>query len=241
MYSMEKLQFECEQYKLYSPDSLKYITDNMHEILLSKIEEYKKIFNIADFEQLHINYFDDLEKFRSFVLGLRGENAKIMPYARGTVVRGMINICLDTDTKVGSKKYYKILCAANHELFHILYRKHILLYDSSKRIVWYDEGMAQFMSGENDNQDFLQFYEKVKEDTKRKPNLNEISHGNDFICNDYNGYDLSYLAIRYLSELLSESEFTNLMGNFEQIKHYGETILDDMFEYYDKKFVSKSL
>lgn len=36
---------------------------------------------------------------------------------------------------------------------------------------------------------------------------------NDWKCNDYNEYDLSYLAIRYLSELLSESK-TLWQNNF---------------------------
>lgn len=54
---MEKLQYECMEYKLYSPDSLKYITDNMHDILISKIKEYKELFDIDNIEQLQINYF----------------------------------------------------------------------------------------------------------------------------------------------------------------------------------------
>ena len=39
---------------------------------------------------------------------------------------------------------------ASHELVHILYLKYILNNDYDKRIVWYDEGMAQYVSGEKD-------------------------------------------------------------------------------------------
>lgn len=241
---MEKLQFECEQYKLYSPDSLKYITDNMHKILLPKIEEYKKIFNICDFKQVQINYFDDLEKFRNFICELRGDKNYLPEYARGTYDRGMINAFIE-NAPIDSPQYNYELYKANHELFHILYMKYILQNDYSKRIVWYDEGMAQFMSGQNDkmldDEIFKEFYKKVREETKRIPNLNEVIHGSGFRNADYDAYDLSYIAIRYLNEILSEKEFICLMIDFEQIKNYGKTVLNDMFEYYDKKFDSEIL
>ena len=242
---MEKLQFECEQYKLYSPDSLKYITDNMHAVLLSKIEEYKKLFNIDDFKQLQINYFDDLEKFRKFIYELRGEKDSLPKYAGGTYDRGMINAFIQSNIPNDSPQYNSKLYMASHELFHILYMKYILQNDYSKRIVWYDEGMAQFMSGEKDkllnDETFKEFYQKVRESTKRFPDLNEIKHGSSFCNEHYNGYNLSFLAIRYLSEILSENEFICLMSDFEQIKNYGRTILNNMFDYYDKKLISKSL
>lgn len=236
---MEKLQFECKQYKLYSPDSLKYITDNMHEILLAKIEEYKKIFNIDNFEQLQINLFDDLEKFRSFVNELRGGKDFLPEHARGIFSEEMISAYIEPNIIINSPMYYNRLYLSCHELFHILYEKYILQYDKSKRIVWYDEGMAQYMSGEKDvlinDILFKHFYNKVKADIKRIPNLNKLSSGSNFKCDDYNGYELSYLAIRYLSEVLSENDFISLMSDFEQIKKYGETILNDMFLYYNKK------
>lgn len=242
---MEKLQFECKQYKLYSPDSLKYITDNMYEILLSKIEDYKRLFNIDAFEQIQINYFDDLEKFRNFIYDLRGEKSSLPEYAQGTYDREMINAFIQNNILIDSPRYNSKLYMASHELFHILYMKYVLQNDYSKRIVWYDEGIAQFMSGEKDKLlneiAFKQFYEKVKETTKKIPNLNTIIHGNSFCNNDYNGYDLSYLAIRYLNEILSEEEFKELMSNFAQIRDYGETILNDMFEFFDNRFIGKSL
>ena len=43
---MEKLQFENEQFILYSPDSLKYITDNMQNILTKSFEYYKILFDV---------------------------------------------------------------------------------------------------------------------------------------------------------------------------------------------------
>ncbi len=242
---MEKLQIECKQYKLYSPDSLNYITDNMHQILTYKIEEYKKMFNIGDFDQLQINYFDDLEKFRNFIYELRGDKESLPEYAHGTYDNGMINAFIQNNIIVGSPLYKKKLYMASHELFHIMYMKYILKNDYSKRVVWYDEGMAQFMSGENDElldlENLKNFYINVKEFTKIIPNLNEIKHGKSFCNENYNGYNLSYLCVRYLSEILTEEEFKDLMSNFEMIENYGKSILTDMFQYYDNKIIKKSL
>ena len=235
---MKKLQFECKEYKLYSPDSLKYITDNMHDILIKKIKEYQQLFDIKELEQIQINFFDDINKFRSFIYDLRGESASLPEYAVGTFDNGMINAFIDKDILTVSDKYMKKIYMASHELFHILYRKYVYK-NGYNRIVWYDEGMAQFMSGEKDHlldiDKFKKYYFSVKENTKEIPNINEIKHGNSFKNELYNGYDISYLCVKYLNEILNENEFRNLMTNFDKIRDYGNTIVEDMFCYYDSK------
>ena len=236
---MEKLQYECNEYKLYSPDSLKYITDNMHDILLSKINEYRELFNINNLEQIQINYFDDLDKFREFIYEIRGEKESLPEYATGTYDKGMINAYIESNIIINSHKYEKKIYLPCHELFHIMYMKYILNNDYSKRIVWYDEGMAQYLSGENDyllnDERFKKYYIHVKENTKVIPEINNLKHGNSFCNDNYNGYDLSYLAVRYLHDTLNKNDFKELMSNFSLIKKYGQTIINDMFLYYDKK------
>ena len=72
---------------------------------------------------------------------------------------------------INPKNQLERIYTASHELFHILYMKYILKDDYSKRIVWYDEGMAQFMSGEKDylkeGNNFKQYFLKVRETTKK--------------------------------------------------------------------------
>ena len=118
--------------------------------------------------------------------------------------------------------------------------KYILKNDYSKRIVWYDEGMAQFMSGEKDKYSdkdcFKNFYLKVKEETKSIPDLNVLEHGESFCNNKYNGYDLSYLCVRYLVYILKPDEFRLLMSDFSQIRNYGNKIIYKMFDYFDNIF-----
>lgn len=205
------------------------------ELLNNKMNEYVQLFDIEKIDSITVNYFDDLEEFRKFIYQLRGENNSLPAYARGTYDNGMINVCIDP------KKQMDSIYTAPHELFHILYMKYILKGNYNNRIVWYDEGMAQYFSGEKQKLDqeqlFIDFYIKVKENTKIIPNMNEITHGKSFYNDSYNGYDLSYLSIKYLSEIMSLEGFKKLMSDFNQIKMLGDSVVDDMFDYFDKKFI----
>lgn len=68
---MEKLQFDNDYITLYSPDTLNSVNSRLQDILLPKIEEYKKLFNIENYRKVIINYFDDINKFREFIYNAR--------------------------------------------------------------------------------------------------------------------------------------------------------------------------
>lgn len=213
--------------------SLKELADDTLLLLKVKIIEYEKLFGFSNENKIVINYFDNINDFRNFIYEIRGEKQSLPDYAKGTYDNDMVNAYINPEAQL--KRRY----TASHELFHILYKKYILNNDYSKRIVWYDEGMAQFMSGEKNYLDidnnFEKFYKTVKENTNVIPNLNDIKHGNLFYNENYNGYDLSYLSIRYLYEIIGENEFKKLMHDFEKIKEIGNNIIYDMFSYYDEK------
>lgn len=222
---------ESKLYKINYSDSLQELAEATIELLQRKIIEYKNLFNIEFDEQIIVNYFDNLKEFREFIYKIRGERESLPKYAKGTYDEGMVNAYIESD------KQLKRLYTASHELFHILYMKYILKNDYSKRIVWYDEGMAQFMSGEKDKyideEYFKRFYLRVKEQTIIIPNLNILEHGDSFCNNEYNGYDLSYLCIKYLNDILNPYEFRKLMSDFSKIKEYGDDLIYKMFDYYD--------
>ena len=230
---MQKI-IETDMCKINYSDSLQELAEATIKLLQTKIVEYKRLFNIQFEEQIVVNYFDDLEEFREFIYDIRGEKKSLPTYAKGTYDNDMVNAYIEPNEQL------KRLFTSSHELFHILYMKYILKNDYSKRIVWYDEGMAQFVSGEKEKyvneEKFKKFYLKVKEETKIIPNLNDIEHGNLFYNDKYNGYDLSYLAIKYLNDILNQEEFVKLMSDFSNIRKYGKDIVTNMFAYYDKKF-----
>lgn len=121
-----KKQFENNNFILYSPDTLKYITNNMEYILNNSLELYKKLFCIKEYRQVQINYFDDIISFRKFIYDLRKEKESLPKYAKGTFDKGMINAYIEKDIEINSALYHKKLYMASHELFHIMYDELIL-------------------------------------------------------------------------------------------------------------------
>lgn len=100
-----------------------------------------------------------------------------------------------------------------------------------KRILWFDEEMAQLFSGEyNFTKDLYdKFLKKFKKITKEISNLNDISHGTSFKNDKYNGYLLSLIAVKEIYDKLGFEKFRKIMYNEDEIIKYGESILSNIF------------
>lgn len=237
---MEKLQYENNDYVLYSPDSLKYVTNNMIDILNKKLDCYRKLFGVDKFRKVQINYFDNKDRFRKYIYKLRGENKSLPEYAQGTFDNGMINAYIDPSLSIGSDMYKKRLYLASHELFHIMY-KELIWQNNYDRITWFDEGMAQYFSGEYDellNNDFDAWASNVISSTKIIPNLNELKHNYNFVTDEYNGYKLSLIAIKYMHDILS-IDFKLLVHNPKEIIRYGDAVLEEVINYFQEKHITR--
>lgn len=235
---MEKIQFDNSNFILHSPDSLNYLTNDMESILSKYIEKYKKIFDIDEFRKVQINYFDDIEKFRNYIYELRGEKESLPEYAAGTFDNGMINTYINTNIDPSSWLFNHKKYNVTHELFHIMYKELIWEKNNQRRVVWFDEGMAQFFSGEYENEmnnNFSEWLEIIKTKTNEIPNLNNLEHGNSFKTEKYDGYKLSLLAVKYLYDTLGENEFKKLLYVPDKVLELGNTILDDALDYYQSK------
>ena len=64
------------------------------------------------------------------------------------------------------------------------------------------------------------------------PCINDLKHGSDFVNENYNGYDLAYLAVKYLIENNSDEDFYLIMRSKDAIKDIGENILNIAISYY---------
>lgn len=120
-----------------------------------------------------------------------------------------------------------------HELTHHLYKFHVYG-EENERITWVDEGIAQLLSRQrNDLKEESKFQSFVDENLKSidNINLNELSH-NDRSFGNNNGYNLSYIAIRYLYENNSHQEFVNIIKNREKLLKYGKIILKSIRKKY---------
>ena len=232
---MEKIQFENNNFILYSPDSLNYITNDMEKILNQSLELYYSLLGVNSFRKVQINYFDDLEKFRNYIYELRGEKDSLPDYAKGTFDNGMINAYIEPNIIEGTPLYNRRKYNASHELFHIMYQELILRKNNMDRIVWFDEGMAQFFSGEftKEIENFDDFVRITINNTKKVPDLNTLSHGSKFETDDYSGYKLSFIAVKYIYDQIGIQKFRELLYDINKIREYGRNILFEIIENYN--------
>lgn len=126
-----------------------------------------------------------------------------------------------------------------HELVHYLYKYYVYGKDN-ERITWVDEGLAQFFSGQKDDlRDYKTYNLFLEENLECCDNvdLNKLNH-NDRSFGNKNGYNLSYIAIRYLYETYNHEEFINIIKNKEKLLEFGSTILVQIKE---KKNTNKTI
>ena len=234
---MEKKQFENDNFVLYAPDSLKHIFRDLESILYDSLDKYKELFDVDSFRKVEIHYFDDKEDFREFVYKLKGDDS-LPKYSVGTSSCGVISAYIDSSIKEGDPIFNKRVHLASHELFHIMYHELVIFGKKREYLTWFDEGCAQFFSGEKEyelNEGFSEWFNKVKSETKVVPKLNNLSHGLGFKTDNYNGYDLSLLAVKNIYDVLGYDELKDLL-NEGNAYEYGYGILEDAFLFYDMEF-----
>ena len=121
-----------------------------------------------------------------------------------------------------------------HECIHIIYNSM-----TDKRIVWLDEGLAMNLSGERNNlkdEESFKNYMTQKISSMNPPsNMNQLSHGEMFVNEEYNGYELSYLAVRYLLETKSKDEIHEMIKNSYKALEIGNEILPCALNYFKIK------
>lgn len=227
---MEKVQLKNESYTLYGPDSLREIIKPALHVLDKKKLEFCKLFGVEDFRPFNIYIFDDVDKYREFV-GEQGSD-NIPEYSIGSFDKDIYAYINPED--------YKIQNLA-HELFHVMYKDLVWEKLNKPRIVWYDEGMAQMLSGERyDNADeyFKWCFTNTLETTKSFPeDLNSLKHEEKtFSTKDYDGYNLGYICVMYLREALSVNEFKDILYSPDEVNKIGQTVLNDAIDYYNKLY-----
>lgn len=190
--------------------------------------------------------FDNYEEWKEFYIS---RNRREPPeYSRGCF-ESENNLCYSVQkggVLYNTPLWFHTISANAHEAFHIYYKKYVYKDD---RIVWFDEGLAQYLSGENDlwinneermSSNFLTFYNNYKEIT----NLNDRIQGNSTVPDDlifsregiFDGYRMSLLAIKYLDSKYGISYIKELMKDNKSIRKLGETIINEMIEYYKERF-----
>lgn len=232
-----------DEFKLISPKSLDSFNNDFVNHTKRCLEDYKNLFETDNLDKLEIIIFDSLEDYRDDYR--QRFNREPPEYSRGNFGDKSMRIVIDQDLIPGTMYYNKAKSTGAHEAFHIYYRDFV--YAEAQRIVWFDEGMAQYFSREKDDysdDEFFKFYSKFRKSYVPINNLNERVQGNLSVPDDkifsrkgvINGYPLSYLVIKYLAETKGEDYLKLLMKDRAKILEYGDTILEDMITYFDDKF-----
>ena len=229
---MQVKQYEDKNFIIYAPNSLNQVVNYIINYTNNNLKNIFDFFSLNDFRRVIVNLFDNIDIFKNYISEIRKVDIATLPwYIKGTYDNGMINHYVD----ISKVKLSLIL----HELVHIIYKEIVLNNEYQKRVVWLDEGLAQNLSGENkvleNDEKFISFIDKILS-IENLPALNELSHGKNFSNNLYNGYDLSYLAVRYLIETKNHDEVLNIIRSNEKSLQIGNTILEDAIKFYCIKY-----
>ena len=203
---------------------IKFYTENENDYNNSFIEDvYKKIIEnrksilkklqLKDIRKIIINLYDDRKRFVKEIERDYRES-KVPIYCRGTIQNGKIYFLLDTQIERQTYKYEIELRKILHEYIHIIYNEYIL--NSKNRITWLDEGLAQNLSNEKGR--FLKKKFPILDSNINEIDLNSLKHEEGtFMTQNINGYDVSYLTVKYLIDTTSHDEFNKLIRNNEKI------------------------
>ena len=237
------------EFSVFSTRSLNEFNQEFIQHTQSKFEEFKGFFGVEKLSKLTFVLFDDLEEYRRY----RKEKTGIEPpvYSRGCFFEDTAVLVIEKLSEKGTKGFYfKRACGA-HEAFHVYYRD-LIYKDSNERVVWFDEGMAQYFSGEKeylDKKQLRDYYSKFKQNYMPISNLNDRRQGNSSVPDEeifqrkgvIDGYTISYLAIRYLVETKGIDFVKDVMKDRNKILELGKTITKEMLEYYNSKLLGLEL
>lgn len=232
-----------------SPESLSEYNNEFINYTKQKINEYKELFDVDSFDKLEFIIFDSLEDYRNNYREKFGEEPP--SYSRGNFNGNTVRMVIEENPLPETEAFYHKRATGAHEAFHIFYRS--LIYGNPQnRIVWFDEGMAQFVSGQKEHlndTEFAKYYQSFRKNYKPITNLNERIQGNTQVPDDkifkrkgvINGYAISYLAIRYLAETKGLDYLKELMHDNQKILELGNTVQKDMIKYYDEKLKQREV
>lgn len=236
----EKPLIENFDFVIYGNNDL----EGIKEDLLDSLSQYKisllKFFNLKEFKKIPINLFNDHDIYIEFTR----QFYEPAPYSKGNFTNGMINYSYDINAISRLKR------SLMHELVHLFYQS--IWEGKYDRILWIDEGLAQYLSGEKgllekDDDKFKAWYlDRIIRCDKEIPKIEFLQkHGDtygsfvDSESNKYNGYDISYLVVRYIVE--HDNDIISLLNDGQKIKDLESHILKDCIDYYDDYFQANKI
>lgn len=227
-------RIENDKFIINYSSNLEDIVKDMINVTNEKYNDIINFFDIKEFRKITVNLFDDINEFKCFIANIRNVDISSLPsYVQGTFDKGMINAYVKSDLSKDEPLYKIKIHMILHEMVHIIYLEKILKSNYSNRVVWLDEGLALNLSGEYDNnQDLINKVIDKIYNFNFIPNLNDLKHGSLFVNDDYDGYCLSYLSVRYLIDVKSKEELLEIINSKDLSLKEGKIILEEAINYY---------
>ena len=200
-------------------------------------------------DKIHFEIYDidtEKDKWQEKYISIYGKNPPEYSSGYFEPAINLSSCCLHANAAFGTAWWYSAVCTNAHEAFHLYYRKYIY---GNVRIVWFDEGMAQYLSGSedewlNDEVKFLDKFMKFLEAYVPINNLNERIQGNSTVSDEkifqrknvFNGYLASVLIIKFVVDSYGEDYLFELMKDNCKIRGLSKTALNDMIIYFKEKY-----
>lgn len=187
-----------------------------------------EFFKITSFRKVRVNLFNTREQYYNCF----SKVMKISKYGIGNCYMGSINyVCTQQDLETIPKAGF-VIASIVHELVHLVYSEKI----NKSKIVWLEEGLAQYLSGQKSflEQDVQKYNEWLQKNIFEKeiPKIEYLKkHGStygsfcDIQTNKYNGYDISYALIRYMIGKYNNEEINKIIRSNSKINIIEENII----------------
>lgn len=223
---------ENDDFKLiYDVEMERFAIDLFMEINSEK-KQILDFFKLENIRKVEILLFNSKEKFIDSISCYYSNIESIPVYCKANVCDGKIHILFDEKIESNEYRYTLKLRNVIHEYIHIIYNEYI---SPNYRILWLDEGIAINVSKERaylkNKERFTDFLMDIRP-TLNKIRITEFEHGSKFVNDEYNGYDISYLLVRYLIENFSNDEINILIRDNDQVHKLEENIMNDVISYF---------
>lgn len=236
-----------EHFEIYCSTSLTEYSKEVMDYITKQKKSILDFFGLENFRKVQINLYDNSDIFKKFTR----QFFEAPSYCIGHFALGMVNFYISGGDLRDNKWYQQRIRGITHEFVHLVYKEEIQEKGNNNRVVWLDEGLAQYLSGQKsaleDKQKFKDwFLRQVARRDKIVPDILFLKkHGDmygafyDTETNKYNGYDISYSMVRFLAETLSEDQFQTLIRKKKAIEEIEASTLNESINYYSKMFEVK--
>lgn len=233
------VNWHSKEMRLYGESKLSQYAGNLFDMMANKAVYISELFQVEGPFAMDVYLFSDERKYNDF-LKSKEHTFKVEPYKKAAYNENTIVILYD-ESKIPNKLFHYSNVFA-HMYFHMLNQlafKHSG--NDSYGTLWYEEGLAQLVSGERNKLEDEELYKKVLlrkvfDEQWKIPMIDELfEHGHDkFDNDDFNGYTISYMLVRYLRDHFTDLDYYRRvsLGFSKKIVEMNNDIISRAYNYY---------